>query len=50
MSLAEVNVYTPCMMSWIEQLHDCSSFDIIYTMFLLHAIALNDNVQQIGSN
>ena len=27
-----------------EQVHDCSSFGITYTMLPLHAIALNDNV------
>jgi len=32
-----------------EQVHDCSSSGIIYTMLLLHAIALNDNVRQICS-
>jgi hypothetical protein len=32
-----------------EQVHDYSSSGIIYTILLLHATALNDNVWQICS-
>ena len=47
MSLADVNICKICMMSWSEQVHDCSSSGIMYMMLPLHAIALNDDVQQI---
>ena len=32
-----------------EQVHDCSSCDIICTMLPLHTVALNDNVWQLCS-
>lgn len=48
MSLADVNICKICMMSWSEQVHDCSSSGIMYMMLTLHAIALNDDLSNLN--